>query len=238
MTNRYHNLEAFHRTVADMIADPEITGDLLLIGIWLARASILQEPPSGTGKWGYRTVAADLYGADDSRGEHIERVKRALRKDVPHYDWRRDVGVNWRPAGGHGCAGDTADGLCGLPHVHETLLTDLQTGRSYVVAACAQHVGWLNLQVLRNQETLAGLGDRAPNPPANAGGALARHLPGYRWPQWWARLDPGSRPNPGPVSPPAPQLRVLTFDPPDDDESIHHTGVVPQLTVLDGGAGR
>jgi len=66
-----------------MLADPECYDDLLLLGMWLARATILNDPePSDTG-WSLETAAKALYRPDRKYG--ASALATVLRQDVPRY---------------------------------------------------------------------------------------------------------------------------------------------------------
>jgi hypothetical protein len=86
----YTALRAYERCLAAMLADPAVTGDLLLIGLWLARVRHLDDPPKGHTK--YSDAARTVFGTPD-----VDRVYAALRTDLPKLDphsqrWGTDSG--------------------------------------------------------------------------------------------------------------------------------------------------
>ena len=79
----FSDLRLYDKTCAALIADPDITGDLLLIGLWLARATVLNDPEPGEGRWSTKAIAAAVYSRRQS-GTFL--IREALRKDLPRYD--------------------------------------------------------------------------------------------------------------------------------------------------------
>lgn len=241
-------LHAFHRTVAAMMADPEITGDLLLVGVWLARAHHLHQPPPGEGRWSFKAIARDLYGRGNPytitfmgvttrvASHHISRVTKALTDDVPRYDPMRDNERLWHPFGGYNCAAPMIrrQGQCGQHATKDHHLTDTSTGRVHVLAACHRHHAWLDEQLLHNREEVRAAGEHLPKPALNTGGALAHHLPHMNWRRIWTGLRPNWTPPPEGSPTRKPRLEVLTFEPDDSDVHPEPAGA-PTLTVVKGG---
>jgi len=78
----YGALLAYDRCVRAMLADPAVSGDLLLIGFVLVRAWHLDEPGEGSGQRTWSHVAELVFGD----AEQVNRVIAALEADVPPYD--------------------------------------------------------------------------------------------------------------------------------------------------------
>lgn len=230
----YTKLRAYHHTVDALMADPDVTADLLLVGIWMARAVHLRIPEPGHGDWTWKRICADIYGADGHN--ELYRLTRVLRDDLPRYDPHRDRdGWGYPP-----CAAPMIrrDGACGQPSTKEQLLTDLDTGRGMLVGACSRHRSWLDAHLLDNRQQVKTLGDQLPRPASNCGGLLARHIPrGIGWRKLYQSLDANWRPvKPAAATKPVkPTLRVLTFEPCDDAEHEAANGERPALSMIPGG---
>lgn len=214
-------LRAHGRCVAGLMADPEVTGDLLLIGLWLARAEHLRHPePTTASGWQLTDIARDLYPlrtqpgsvvdgqrTDDSVGPDIWKVWEVMKRDIRRYDPWADV--PGRRAASRSCDGPmTRRDVCGRPGWTWAFLTDTTTGRRRYVGACRKHTDWFQQQRRANREAVSAAG-RVPRPPANAGGLLARHI-GLDWPLLWKVLDPHWEPAPEDMRTPArPRLTLL-----------------------------
>ncbi|MEU0078596.1 hypothetical protein ABZY58_11920 [Micromonospora tulbaghiae] len=239
----YSALREHNRVTAALIADPEVTGDLLLVGMWLARATILRDPPPGEGRWSFTSIAGALFGhgrpltitgmGATTRVPNylVARVKQAVRADRPHYDPDRDNAADpWMHLP---CRAPMIrrEGECGQHGTMYDYLTDLTTGRQVRIAACRRHKPWYDHQVVTNREAVRDAGDRLPRPAANAGGALARHIGGVNWPRIWQMVDPHWTPPPEGASTRKPTLRVLR----NDDFEPSEDRPAPRLVVHEGG---
>jgi hypothetical protein len=240
----------YQAAVAAMMADHDCTGDLLLVGLWLARARFLRVPEPGEGRWGLAAIARDLYGpgkpytitalgvTERIASTHIRKVQRVFTDDVPRYDPLKDSEGLWHPFGGYDCASPMIrrDGLCGQPATKEYRLTDVSTGRIHVLAACRRHHGWLDAQYRQNRAEVKEIGEHLPVPAMNAGGVLARHVPGLNWRQMWTALRPGwTQPAEGTPTG-KPKLEVLSFEPEDQDDLDEAVELArPTLSVIQGG---
>lgn len=244
----YSALRTYQRCVARLMADPDVTGDLLLVGLWLARATILREPPTTTGSgWQLTDIASALYppvdlpeitGLGVTRpayyGPDAGRVERVLRDDIRRYDAWAEAGT---PRGRFGpCAGPMARRpICGKPTSMGTFLTDIATGRRRMLGACRKHEAWYWAEVRRNRAEVAGAD--VPAPPANAGGVLARYID-IDWPALWRGIDPDWTPpaeelaRPAPAGPPKLTLVVT----PEVELSRPAAERRRAFAVLDGGA--
>jgi hypothetical protein len=243
----FTQLRAFNAAVGALIADRDVTDDLLLIGLWLARAYHLRQPAPGEGRWSFKAIAHDVYGPGTPytitgmgvthhvSSQHVAKVKRALTDDIPRYDRQRDNEGLWHPFGGYECAAPMIrrEGLCGQHATESQDLTDLATGRIHVLAACTRHRPWLNEQYLRNRDDVRAAGEHLPAPVANAGGLLARHLPKVGWQQIWTHLRPGWTPPPQGTPVGKPRLTVLALD--EADLELAPDVAAPALRLIAGG---
>jgi hypothetical protein len=171
-------LRAHERTTAHLMADHDITGDLLLIGIWLSRAVHMRTPaPTSTsgGGWQLTDIADDLW-----------RVVDAIKRDIRRYDVWADQPGGKRvsaPCGGPMIRRE----VCGKPARTWSFITDPATGRRRILGACSRHDGWYWEQRRASRAALEGVD--VPRPPANAGGCLARYI-NIDWAALWLGLDP------------------------------------------------
>ncbi len=228
----YTALRAYHRAVNGMLEDPDVTGDLLLIGMWMARVVHLGIPTPGTDGWGWKAVCTDIYGGT-GRNE-LHRLTRALRDDIPRYDPHRDRDSWGYPT----CSAPMIrrKGACGQQATKEQLLTELATGLGVFVGACSRHRSWLDGHLLDNRQQVKALGDHLPRPPANCGGVLARHIPrGIGWRKLWLSLDLNWAPTPTATPAPRPRFELLTFEPDADDLPEAAGAERPTFTVVKGG---
>lgn len=178
----YTALREYRRRIAAMFADPDCTGDLLLLGIALLDKVVLRCETSD---------ASAYYGA--KAGLKKWQVTAALRGDIRRYDALKDADSR-DPARRCGAPMMRRQGPCGQSASRRALLTDPDTGRQQWVAACSRHVEWFDGRVRANRahcevETVA-------IPAANAGGVLARHIPEIDWHVTWSKLDPRWTPPP------------------------------------------
>lgn len=161
--------------IAAMLADPQLYGDLLFIGVLLARNLDLDDP---VGRCTQR-IAQQLYGS----ARDAWRVDAVLLTDVRRYEPPRPAfgprAVCQRPM-------IRREGLCGSDTTNGAYLTDPATGEQTWMPACRRHRDWLHQLVAANEAELAE--HPPPRPAANAGGVLARHLPEMDWEKGWRRL--------------------------------------------------
>lgn len=216
-------LRAHERTTAALMADPQIVGDLLLVGLWLSRAIHLRTPaPTDDGSWHLVDMARDVFPfvtrpAMFANGEytHIQetgpdtwRVFGALKADIRRYDvWLDHPGGrgSFTPCGGPMIRRD----VCGKRSVIGQFLTDPTTGRKAMIGACSRHQDWYRGQCRDNRAALEGV--EVPRPPANAGGCLARHID-IDWEALWLGLDREWTAPPELDSWVRPKLKLLTGD--------------------------
>lgn len=225
----YTALRAYERCVAALMDDPDVTGDLLLVGLWLARAVHLRTPA----RWTFWQCTHDVFGPAHKPNtvltEDLFRVKKAIRDDTPRYDvWVDNPGSQ----------------LCGAPMVRRAgtcgrnattwgFQTDPATGRRVGLGSCRRHHDWYREQSAKTDVALKSLGDRVPQPAGNTGGALARHLPQIRWPNVWRRLDPDWQPPAEGAPTRKPTLSVHVTEEADFEPVAD--SAAPLLTVHEGG---
>ncbi|MER7331639.1 MULTISPECIES: hypothetical protein [unclassified Micromonospora] len=237
-------LREYNRVTAALMADPEITGNLLLLGLWLARATILKDPPEGENGWNAADAARSLFPLssrpamggfgvrhEQTTGPNTWRVSGLLKEDIRRYDFRAEPGYSAQRTP---CGAPTPRKLaCGKPESIGSLFTDPETGRRHAVGACRQHANWYWEQQRANQEACAAV--EVPQPPANTGGRLARHIR-LDWQKLWSTLDPDWTPPPEVEAWERPNLRL--FVSPDVPLAEVPTAVTPRprFAVISGGA--
>lgn len=233
-------LQAHESRVAAMLADRTCVGELLLVGMALARSVDLGDPPFVKGLT-LKAFADKIYGRYQYDapflvvpGRHRSDRSFGLRRieDVVHADRRR-----YEPTDEYGqvlCGRPMIrrTGLCAKYASHKERLTDPLTGLRQYVGACTSVAcrAWLDAVTGRNQQELAA--HPAPVPAANTGGVLERHLPEINWHELWRGLDPRWSPPPEAGAQQAPKLRILVTDEVEPDEAPRQR---PVLTALKGG---
>ena len=176
-------LDRYHRLVERITADPDLTGELLLLAILMAEQVVFNA--GGTvemAKLGNR-----IFGDRPSRSD----IVALLKGDIRRYDFRADpgnAGRTWAVP----CESPMIrrEGLCGKRSSTTGLMTELETGRRLWSGACTRHRDWWYQAHRDNRAAVQALGDRLPTPAANAGGLLARHFPAIDWEDYWRKLDP------------------------------------------------
>lgn len=246
MTPTHDALRRHNQRITRMLADHECVGELLLVGIALARAVDLDNPPFGAGEKLSLSVFADrVYGNRRIRSGHIatcgctahtaderprQRIRDVIRADIRRY--RPTDSYDRVTCGRPMPQRDT--GRCGRSphHQHISRLTDPATGERTYVAACnyTAHKAWWAALRAENQRQLAET--PAPVPPANTGGVLDRHLPEIDWWAIWSHLDPRWTPPPEGETWRKPTLTLLVEDEPDVPVV---PAARPALTVVKGG---
>jgi hypothetical protein len=220
--------EEFARVVAAMIEDPDLTGDLLLVGIYMARVYLLREPD-------LESLPMDrIARAVMPRGSMWYRSRQVLRlfkEDIRRYEPERNL---------------MAADLCRAPMIRRAgecgqranggdWVTDPATGERTYLGACSrpEHHEWVRGVVANNREEL----ERHPAPAAaaNTGGVLTRHLPELNWEKFWRKVDPRWTPPPeNEPRPASPRFELLVNVAPDGDDP-EPAGGRPALTKIDGG---
>lgn len=226
-SQRYARLHEHHTTVEAMLADPDLHGDLLLIGLYLAAA---RARPSGLGELSARTASHALFGRPDTIytvqafGETTAwdhsgwRWQEAMRDDIRRYDYRHDPDAG--PANRCHAPRQRGAGTCGRRSTMAGLEHDPATGRLVNLTGCSRHVDWYLAESRRRRAEWAAV-EPQPQPPANAGGLLRRHLPTIGWEIYWRQIDPQWVPPPeaAPPAPPPPLTLVINNDLPEHPQS-------------------
>lgn len=185
--------------IGRMLDDPECTGDLLLLGIALARLIDLDRWGDTKEDRAFRTIAARIWGPErlDWKVQHI------IRKDVRRYE------VVWHTEGRCEAPMLRREGPCDRPGSHLRLFVDPDTGEKTKRHACnrSEHRGWLDQKWRENASEVKA--DGIPVPPANAGGVLARHIPEVDWEDLYKQVQPGWTPPPETKAWKKPTLRLV-----------------------------
>jgi hypothetical protein len=187
------NLSAYRRVVDGMWSDPELTGDLLAIGLYWAQALHLSDggPPATLSSL---STAQAVYGHVND--QTWQAMRGTLLKDARRYDPFTDPRNQLFWSGACQAPMIRRNGLCGKPgnRTHGTVVRDLETGERIYPPRCPRHIQWAEQTARTNKaawDALAGPdGPGQPIPPANTGGVLRRHLPELDWPAYWTALDP------------------------------------------------
>jgi hypothetical protein len=244
----YAALRDHNTRVQRMLTDPECVGELLLVGIGMARCLDLDDPHWAPGKgMPLKPIAYAVYGRYRQApnmllpdwGKRGDSHPRQRILDVFFHDRRRysasvdgDVG----PHGGTQCGRpmQRREGLCGRSASwdQKRRLADPVTGRRHTVGACSQPKcrAWFADLLARNAAELAA--NPAPEPPANTGGVLERHLPEIDWWKVWRHVDSQWTPPPEGRAFERPRLTVLIND---DDTEPGAVVTRPTLVALEGG---
>ncbi len=235
-----------HRCQA-MLADPDCVGELLLVGLAMARSVDLDWPtPIGDG-YRLKDVARAVYGniriytdlalpatpGWQERRFHAtsgayQRLLAVLRADIRRYTPTDSSLVDCgRPR-------VRTDGTCGRPASpnHLRRLIDPATGERWWVGACSQTAckAWFAAVVEANRAECAT--HDVPVPAANTGGVLERHLPEIDWWKVWSHIDDKWSPPPEAEPFHRPRLQLILGDADVDPTPARPR---PELVALKGG---
>src|ERR1051325_778618 len=231
-----------------MLADPDCVGEILLVGMGMARSLDLGDPPwTAEHAMPMRALAEALYGKrwlptrlvgagqlhETADSNPYRRIWSVFHADRRRYSATPDREL---PLWGRTCGRPMIrrEGVCGRTAAHDQQrrLTDPLTGQQRTVGACSQKAcrAWLADLIERNRAELAA--HPAPEPAANTGGVLERHLPEIDWWPIWAHVDKSWKPPPEGQRFERPKLRLLLGDaPPAVTVQVER----PALVVHEGG---
>lgn len=163
---------------ARMLDDPDLGGDLLLVGLAYARFLDFGMHPGK--KLTDTLIAACAFPGDRLRRRKLKRL---------HADDARTYSPPRQPWTGE-CAAPMIrrEGTCGREVSRWRPVTDWRDGEVTWVGGCYRHRDWVDETARANQ---AEKPRRVPTPAANSGGVLARHLPEFAWPKIWAWATDG-----------------------------------------------
>lgn len=229
-----------------MLADPECVGELLLVGLAMARSVDLGDPGfSDDGNMPMRVIAERVYGNrrlpsvmllpgwPRCGADRASRVAALFREDRRRYDPDADQEERSWHFVTCGRPMIRRDGLCDRNASDRRRLTDPATGLRWWVGVCSQKAckQWFADLVERNRLELKA--NPPPVPSANAGGVLERHLPEIDWWKVWQHVDPKWTPPPEGRPFERPRLTLVVGD--EGPEATTTLGVRPVLTVHEGG---
>ncbi|MFC7344893.1 hypothetical protein [Saccharopolyspora griseoalba] len=206
----FPGLIAHGKRVRAMCADPELTGELLAVGVAMSAILDVKAAP----KLSLYQIHILAFGPDDQEiPMECARTGR-MRPGRAGYAIRGDARRYAPPYPEAKCLAPTPRKKhCGRKANHFGLLTDWSTGEQYRHAACNRHREWYRDTWKANQE--AKPEDGGPLPYANTGGVLARHFPEVNWVKLWSKLDPHWEPYPErPEQQPAKPTLELVVDQP------------------------
>lgn len=234
----YDALMQHHQRVQGMIEDPECTDELFALGVALARWIDFETVPGQPVKGKMLKIARGAI-SPSRIGKLGYAVEKIIREDIRRYDAQKDP-LNTKHFWSIPCGAPMIrrSGTCGQHSTDRQLLVDHDTGRRQWHGACSrrEHKQWLDKlwqQNRRYQRPDAADQLKPPDPAANAGGVLARHLPEIDWPALYLLVDPRWTPPPEetPWRPPTLSLLVSDSDlPPESDDAPSR----PALAVLPG----
>lgn len=205
--------------IVRLIEDPEVSGDLLLLGVGLAAKL---DFGLDVGDFTFSTLGGRLWSS--FTGDlSVWKTREAFRRDMRTY---RPPGF-----GGRTCTAPMVrrSGECGKGASSSGYLTDWATGEMRPVVACSRHRSWFWDLTAANR---AERPDSPPLPCANYGGALVPHFPRIDWRKFWRRLDPSWVEHPETKPWPKPDLTILLGDAEDTSAAV---GVRPILVAVQPG---
>lgn len=156
-----------------MLADEDLSGDLLLLGLRLARSVFLNESYLSS------HITDQIFPKHPRRHWHIIEV---MKSDIRRYE------PEWSAPRPCGAPMVRRRGTCGKSPTLTFMEVDTTTGERYRTGGCSRHYEWARLRHAANLKAVKEA--MIPSPPANTGGVLAKHLPQIDWPHLWKTLNP------------------------------------------------
>jgi hypothetical protein len=201
--------------IVQLLEDPLVGGDLLLVAVGLAA-----KYDFGLGYDGKLNTLAELLWSTHplTWGPHW-KIRDVFRQDIRTYKPPRPQIYR--------CTAPMVrrDGLCGRNATMSGYLTDWATGEKTYAGGCRRHYDWFNAQHKANWQAQP---DLVPLPCANHGGALRVHFPKIDWPAFWRKLDPTWVEHPEAHAWPKPDLQLVLGDADDGTTSDRR----PLLSVV------
>jgi hypothetical protein len=182
--------------IVRLIEDPNVGGDLLLVGLGIAAKYDFGLDYGGT----IGGLARLLWGNNHMP---IWGIRQVLRADARTY----------KPP-------EPRQATCTAPMIRRTsecgrsastwgYLTDWATGEMYPAGGCSRHTEWFQAM---SRENWAARPQSPPLPCANHGGALVPHFSRIDWRSFWRRIDPRWIEHPETKPWPKPDLTLLLGD--------------------------
>lgn len=219
----YAQMRRHEKRLAAMIADPDLAGELLLLGIALAR-HVDGIDPARVNREALEVIAETYLAV--RLDKPLWSLVQIVRKDIRRYDMHAEPDAN---TGSVPCMApmQRREGHCGKRASRYSSFVDVDTGRRTLWGACSRkdHTAWWEQEWQANMQAAKD----APTPIANTGGVLARHLPEINWHKLYRWVDPNWTPPPEETPWQRPTLSLL----PGDAEE-HPMTPPPALTVLSG----
>lgn len=185
-----------NRAIQEMLEDPDLNDNLLLIAIAF-RAVVIGHHFTRRSTW--------LDAVCEATGLRLYTVQHHIGRDVPRYQ---------APTPGYDVSCDAPmirrDGPCGQRASHHLYDIDPATGEQWGIHRCGRHFDrslWLARDVHWREWTTNG----KPSPPHNTGGILRRHFPNVIWEEIYAWAAPHVEQTPGEGKPPTPRPPKLTL---------------------------
>lgn len=189
--------------IVRLIEDPNVGGDLLLVGLGMAARYDF-----GLDHGGSLTGLAKLLWSNSDMSNF--RIRETFRKDMRTYKPpEKGFGICTAPMIRRG-------GTCGRNASCSGWLTDWETGEAHPAGGCSRHAQWFDDLSRKNW---AAKPESPPLPCANHGGALVPHFPRIDWPKFWRRIDPRWVEHPEAKPWPKPDLTLVLGDAADADQS-------------------
>lgn len=211
-------LRRYDACIAGMLADPDCGSELLVVGMWMARATILNDPPKGEGGWLFEDCGKAVFPERANRDGNWStwKVLDVVRRDIRRYSPHAEDSALWPTCGAPMIR---RTGVCGQRATTRGTLIEVETGRRRPIGSCSRHADWFYDAIRANHAAVKAIGSDLPVPAANCGGVLARHVRRVNWTKLWSELDKDWTPPPEETPFRRPTLRLLTFNETGERES-------------------